>query len=333
MDVWNFLQKQILGMQWLHDLTGDLLARTGLDLSSRLGGSLHFFIYDVIKIAILLCTLIFLISYIQSYFPPDRSRKILGRFRGLGANAAAALLGTVTPFCSCSSIPLFMGFTSAGLPLGVTFSFLISSPMVDLGSLVLLASIFGMKVAVIYVVLGLIIAVAGGTLIQKLKMERYVESFILEAGAIDIASPTLTLSDRLIYAKDQVIRTFRKVFPYVLLGVGIGAVIHNWIPEEFVVKLLGSGNPLGVVIATVAGVPMYADIFGTIPIAEALLRKGAQLGVVLSFMMAVTTLSFPSMVMLGRAIRPKLLVLFAAICTACIIAVGYFFNLISVFLL
>lgn len=333
MDLWNFLQKQLLGMQWLHDLVGTLLTRTGLDLSTRLGGSLHFFLYDVIKITILLCTLIFLISYIQSYFPPERSRKILSRFHGLGANTIAALLGTVTPFCSCSSIPLFMGFTSAGLPLGVTFSFLISSPMVDLGSLVLLASIFGMRIAIIYVVLGLVIAVAGGTLIQRMQMERYVESFILEAGAIDIASPSLSQSDRLIYARDQVARTFRKVFPYVLLGVGIGAVIHNWIPEDWIVRLLGSGNPLGVIIATVAGVPMYADIFGTIPIAEALLAKGAQLGVVLSFMMAVTTLSLPSMVMLGKAIKPRLLGLFAAICTAGIIIVGYCFNFMSAFLL
>ena len=333
MGIWNFLQKQILGMQWLHDLVGNLLSRVGLDVSTRLGGSLHFFLYDIIKITILLCTLIFLISYIQSYFPPERSKKILGRFHGLSANTVAALLGTVTPFCSCSSIPLFMGFTGAGLPLGVTFSFLISSPMVDLGSLVLLASIFGIKIAVIYVILGLIIAVAGGTLIQKLKMEQYVESFILEAGAIDIASPTLSQTDRLVYAKDQVVRTFRKVFPYVVLGVGIGALIHNWIPETFIVTLLGSKNPLGVVIATVAGVPMYADIFGTIPIAEALLAKGAQLGVVLSFMMAVTTLSLPSMVMLGKAIKPKLLMLFAAICTFGIIIVGYCFNLISVFLL
>lgn len=333
MGIWNFLQQQVLGMQWLHDLAGKLLSLTGLDISTRLGGSLHFFLYDVVKITVLLCTLIFLISYIQSYFPPERSKKILGRFRGLQANTVAALLGTVTPFCSCSSIPLFMGFTGAGLPLGVTFSFLISSPMVDLGSLVLLASIFGMKIAVIYVILGLVIAVAGGTLIQKLNMEQYVESFILEASAIDIASPTLSQTDRLVYAKDQVIRTFRKVFPYVVLGVGIGAVIHNWIPETFVVKLLGSKNPLGVVIAAVAGVPMYADIFGTIPIAEALLAKGAQLGVVLSFMMAVTTLSLPSMVMLGKAIKSKLLILFAGICTAGIILVGYCFNLLSVFLL
>lgn len=329
MGIWNFLQKQVLGMGWLHDLVGSLLTRAGLDISTRLGGSLHFFLYDIVKITILLCTLIFLISYIQSYFPPERSKKILSRFHGIGANTVAALLGTVTPFCSCSSIPLFMGFTGAGLPLGVTFSFLISSPMVDLGSLVLLASIFGFKVAVVYVILGLVIAILGGTLIQKMKMERYVESFILRAGAVDIASPDLTQADRLLYAKDQVLSTFRKVFPYILLGVGIGAVIHNWIPEAFVVRLLGRGNPLGVVIATIVGVPMYADIFGTIPIAEALLAKGAQLGVVLSFMMAVTTLSLPSMVMLGKAIKPKLLALFAAICTAGIIVVGCCFNLMS----
>ena len=333
MALWNFLQKQILGMQWLHSLVGNALTGLGLNITTRLGGSLHFFLYDIVKITILLCTLIFLISYIQSYFPPERSKKILGRFHGLGANTMAALLGTVTPFCSCSSIPLFMGFTGAGLPLGVTFSFLISSPMVDLGSLVLLASIFGVKIAVVYVLLGLVIAVLGGTLIQKLKMERYVQPFILEAGSVDITAPTLSQSDRLLYAKDQVLRTFRKVFPYILMGVGIGAVIHNWIPETFVVSLLGSGNPFGVILATIAGVPMYADIFGTIPIAEALLAKGARLGVVLSFMMAVTTLSLPSMVMLGKAIRPKLLALFAGICTVGIILVGYAFNFLSVFLM
>lgn len=333
MALWNFLQKQVFGMQWLHTLVGNGLTLLGLDVGSRLGGSIHFFLYDIVKITILLCALIFLISYIQSYFPPERSKKILGRFHGIGANTMAALLGTVTPFCSCSSIPLFMGFTGAGLPLGVTFSFLISSPMVDLGSLVLLASIFGMKIALVYVLLGLVIAVAGGTLIQKLKMERYIESFILEAGSVDIASPSLSQTDRLVYAKDQVLRTFRKVFPYILIGVGIGAVIHNWIPEAFIVQLLGSGNPFGVILATIAGVPMYGDIFGTIPIAEALLAKGARLGVVLSFMMAVTTLSLPSMVMLGKAIKPRLLGLFAAICTVGIILVGYAFNFLSVFLL
>ena len=333
MGIWDFLQAQVLGMGWLHDLVGSVLTRLGLDISGRIGGSLHFFFYDILKITLLLCSLIFLISYIQSYFPPERSKKILGRFHGIGANTVAALLGTVTPFCSCSSIPLFMGFTGVGLPLGVTFSFLISSPMVDLGSLILLAGIFGLRIAAVYVALGLVIAVLGGTLIQKLRMEAYVEPFILQAGAVDIAAPTLTQADRLLYAKDQVIRTFRKVFPYILLGVGIGAMIHNWIPEDLIVGLLGSGNPLGVVVATAVGVPMYADIFGTVPIAEALLAKGAQLGVVLSFMMAVTTLSLPSMVMLGKAIRPKLLTLFAAICTAGIILVGYVFNLLSMFLI
>lgn len=333
MDLWNFLQKQVLGMQWLHDLVGRALTGMGLDISTRMGGSLHFFLYDIVKITLLLCSLIFLISYIQSYFPPERSKKILGRFHGLGANTAAALLGTVTPFCSCSSIPLFMGFTGAGLPLGVTFSFLISSPMVDLGSLVLLASIFGIRIAVIYILLGLIIAVTGGALIQSMKMESYVEGFIYQAGTVDIAAPELTQADRLVYAKDQVVRTFRKVSPYILLGVGIGAAIHNWIPEEWIISLLGQKNPLGVVIATLAGVPMYADIFSTIPIAEVLLSKGAQLGVALSFMMAVTTLSLPSMVMLGKAIKPKLLRVFVAICTAGIILVGYCFNLLSALLI
>ena len=313
-------------MKWLNELIGSLLGAIGLDTANRWTGSLQFFLYDVIKITFLLCTLIFFISYIQSFFPPERSKKILGRFRGLGANIVAALLGTVTPFCSCSSIPLFIGFTSAGLPVGVTFSFLISSPMVDLGSLVLLMSIFGAKVAVIYVVFGLVIAVLGGTLIEKLRMERYVESFILTAGSVDIESPDLTVKDRLIYAKEQMINTIKKVFPYVLIGVGIGAIIHNWIPQEWVVTVLGNKNPFGVVLATLIGVPMYADIFGTIPIAEALFTKGAQLGSVLSFMMAVTTLSLPSMIMLRKAVKPKLLALFIAICTVGIILVGYLFN-------
>ncbi|HOD02077.1 MAG TPA: permease, partial [Clostridiales bacterium] len=292
-------------------------------------GCIQFFVYDVTKIVVLLCVLIFFISYIQSYFPPERSKKILGRFHGIGANSAAALLGTVTPFCSCSSIPLFIGFTSAGLPLGVTFSFLISSPMVDLGSLVLLMSIFGAKVAVLYVIFGLIIAVVGGTIIEKIHMEKHVESFILTAGSVDIESPDLTRRDRLIYAKEQTLSTFKKVFPYILIGVGIGAIIHNWIPEEWIVSLLGSKNPFGVILATVVGIPMYADIFGIIPIAEALLAKGAQLGTVLSFMMGVTTLSLPSLIMLRKAIKPKLLALFIAICAAGIIIVGYLFNAIQ----
>ena len=323
----KFITDQILGMKWLNTLIGNLLGTLGLDATSRIGGSIQFFLYDVIKITVLLCVLIYLISYIQSYFPPERSKKIMGRFHGIWANCIAALLGTVTPFCSCSSIPLFIGFTSAGLPLGVTFSFLISSPMVDLGSLVLLMSIFGAKVAILYVVLGLVIAVAGGTLIEKLHMENQVEEFIRRASAVDIASPTLTQKERLVYAKDQVTETFKKVFPYILIGVGIGAVIHNWIPESWVVAVLGSHNPFGVILATIIGIPMYADIFGTIPIAEALLGKGAQLGTVRAFMMGVTTLSLPSMIMLRKAVKPKLLGVFIAICAAGIIVVGYLFNL------
>lgn len=324
--VWLFIQDQILGMKWLNALIGNLVSALGLDTASHWGGSIQFFIYDVIKITILLCTLIFIISYIQSYFPPERSKRILGRFHGIGANIIAALLGTVTPFCSCSSIPLFIGFTSAGLPLGVTFSFLISSPMVDLGSLVLLMSIFGAKIAVWYVVLGLVIAVAGGTLIEKLHMERYVEEFIRNASSVDLESPTLTKRDRVIFAKDQVVSTFKKVFPYILVGVGIGAIIHNWIPESWIQTVLGSNNPFGVFLAVLVGVPMYADIFGTIPVAEALLAKGAQLGTILSFMMAVTTLSLPSIIMLRKAVKPKLLALFITICSVGIILVGYLFN-------
>lgn len=327
MDVWNLLQDEILGMKWLNRLLGDGLSRLGLDVTGRLGGSVQFFLYDVLKITVLLCCLIFVISYIQSYFPPERSKKILGRFHGIGANLISALLGTVTPFCSCSSIPLFIGFTSAGLPLGVTFSFLISSPMVDLGSLVLLMSIFGAKVAVIYVLVGLAIAVAGGTIIEKLHMEKHVERFIFTAGSVDLASLTLTRAERVRYAREQVAATFKKVFPYILAGVGIGAVIHNWIPERWVEAVLGSGNPLGVILATLVGIPMYADIFGTIPVAEALLAKGAQLGTILSFMMAVTTLSLPSLIMLRKAVKPKLLALFTGVCTAGIILVGYLFNL------
>ncbi|MDD6156497.1 MAG: permease [Lachnospiraceae bacterium] len=331
--MWTMIQDQILGMKWLHALIGNMLQTLGLDVTGKLGGTIHFFIYDVIKIVLLLCTLIFLISYIQSYFPPERTRKILGRFHGMGANIIAALLGTVTPFCSCSSIPLFIGFTGAGLPLGVTFSFLISSPMVDLGSLVLLMSIFGGKVAIVYVVLGLVIAVGGGTLIEKMHLENQVEDFIRNAKSIEIPQEELKVKDRMKYSADQVAGTFKKVFPYILVGVGIGAFIHNWIPEDLVVRFLGNGNPFGVIFATIAGVPMYADIFGCIPIAEALLAKGAKLGVVLSFMMGVTTLSLPSMIMLKKAIKPKLLGVFIGICTVGIMLVGYLFNAIQYFVI
>ncbi len=327
--MWAFIQNEVLGMAWLNRLINTGLSALGLDTGSRLGGSILFFLYDCVKIMLLLGVLIFAISYIQSFFPPERSKKILGRFHGVGANCVAALLGTVTPFCSCSSIPLFIGFTSAGLPLGVTFSFLISSPMVDLGSLALLMSIFGWRVAIVYVVQGLVIAVAGGSLIERLHMDDEVEAYIRSGKNIDLPQQEFHVRDRLKYAWEQVSSTAKKVFPYVLIGVGIGAVIHNWIPEDWVIRALGGSNPFGVVIATLVGVPMYADIFGTIPIAEALLAKGALLGVVLSFMMGVTTLSLPSMVMLRKAVKPKLLGVFISICAAGIILVGYFFNAIQ----
>lgn len=331
--VWEFFQNEVLGMKWLNRLIGNALEAMGLDTGQRLGGSIQFFIYDFIKIMVLLGCLILIISYIQSYFPPERTKKILGGMKGIGANVVAALLGTVTPFCSCSSIPLFIGFTSAGLPLGVTFSFLISSPMVDLGSLVLLMSIFGWKVAVVYVLVGLLIAVAGGTLIEKMHLEDQVQEFIRNGKSIDLPVEKITKTDRLKYAWEQVVSTAKKVVPYVVLGIAVGAVIHNWIPEKWIVSILGTGNPFGVVIATVAGIPMYADIFGCIPIAEALLAKGARLGVVLSFMMGVTTLSLPSIIILKKAVKPKLLGIFVAICTIGIIVVGYFFNQIQYLLI
>lgn len=324
--IWSILQDQILGMKWLNEVIGSSLSAIGLDIESKLGLSIQFFIYDTIKITILLCVLIYLISYIQSYFPPERSKKILGRFHGIGSNIMAALLGTVTPFCSCSSIPLFIGFTSAGLPLGVTFSFLISSPMVDLGSLVLLMSIFGTKVAIVYVLVGLMIAVIGGTIIEKLHMEKYVEQYIKTAGSVDIETMDLSKKDRFKFAWEQVVATFKKVFPYILIGVGIGALIHNWVPQEWIESALGSDNPFSVILATLVGIPMYADIFGTIPVAEALFAKGAQLGAILAFMMAVTTLSLPSLIMLRKAVKLKLLILFISICTVGIIIVGYLFN-------
>lgn len=332
-NIWLFFQNEVLGMQWLNRLIGLGLEKAGLDSTNPFKGTLQFFLYDTFKILVLLTVLIFIISYIQSYFPPERAKRILGGFKGLGANCIAALLGTLTPFCSCSSIPLFMGFTGAGLPLGVTFSFLISSPMVDLGSLVLLMSIFGWKVAITYVILGLVIAVAGGSLIEKLRLEDQIEDFIRKGTSVSLEEEKLSVKERIKFAGEKVLETLKKVILYILIGVGIGAFIHNWIPEDFIVSVLGSGNPLGVVLATLCGVPMYADIFGTIPIAEALLAKGALLGVVLSFMMAVTTLSLPSIIMLRKAVKPKLLGIFVGICTLGIIIVGYFFNALQTLLI
>ncbi|MBO8458299.1 MAG: permease [Spirochaetes bacterium] len=332
-NIWLFFQNEVLVMQWLNRLIGLGLEKAGLDSTNPFKGTLQFFLYDTVKILVLLTVLIFIISYIQSYFPPERAKRILGGFKGLGANCIAALLGTVTPFCSCSSIPLFMGFTGAGLPLGVTFSFLISSPMVDLGSLVLLMSIFGWKVAITYVILGLVIAVVGGSLIEKLRLEDQIEDFIRKGTSVSLEEEKLSVKERIKFAGEKVLETLKKVILYILIGVGIGAFIHNWIPEDFIVSVLGSGNPLGVVLATLCGVPMYADIFGTIPIAEALLAKGALLGVVLSFMMAVTTLSLPSIIMLRKVVKPKLLGIFVGICTLGIIIVGYFFNAVQTLLI
>lgn len=321
-----FFQNQILGMHWLKELIQNLLELTGISAQSIVGGMLNFFFYDLIKIFILLSVLIFGISYIQSYFPPERSKKLLGRFRGLKGNVIGALLGTVTPFCSCSSIPIFMGFTSAGLPLGVTFSFLISSPMVDLGSLALLMSIFGGKIALAYVIVGLIVAVVGGSLIEKLHLEQEVEDYIRQAASMDAELPELTVKDRLEYAKEQMKSTIRKVAPYIFAGVAIGAMIHNLIPEAWIEQILGGKHFYSVPLAVLVGIPMYADIFGTIPVAESLLMKGAGLGTILAFMMAVTTLSLPSLVMLSKAVKRKLLLIFTGIVTVGIILVGYLFN-------
>lgn len=332
-DIWTFIQTEILGMQWLNCLIGSGLELLGLDIESRIGGSVHFFIYDVIKIMILLMLLIYMIGFIQSYFPPDRTKKIIGRYKGIVANSIATLMGTVTPFCSCASIPIFIGFTNAGLPLGVTFSFLISSPMVDIGSLILLMSIFGWKIAVVYVFLGLVIAVVGGTLIEKLHMEDQIILDVPKESMVELLAEGMTLKERLFYAWERVYYTVKKVFPYVLIGVGIGAIIHNWIPEAWIIQSLGTGNPFGVIVATIIGAPMYADIFGCIPIAQALLEKGALLGVVLSFMMAVTTLSLPSIIMLKKVLKTKLLAIFIAICVAGIIIVGYAFNILQMWLL
>ena len=328
----EFIQDEVLRMTWLSRLLRLALEKLGLNVDSRIGGSLHFFLYDCVKITIYLCVLIFFISYLQSFFPPERTKKILGKFRGLSANLVAALLGTVTPFCSCSSIPIFMGFTAAGLPLGVSFSFLISSPMVDLGSLVLLSGIFGIRIAFVYVLLGLCLAVLGGAVIEHLGMENEVEDILRGVSAVEQDIPTLSFKERLSYAKEQVKMTFRKVFPYILLGVGIGSFIHNWIPKAWVLSLLGARNPFGVILATLVGIPMYADIFGTIPIAESLLMKGAELGTVLSFMMGVTTLSLPSMIMLRKVIKPKLLGIFIGICVVGIILIGYLFNALQMVL-
>jgi hypothetical protein len=327
MAIFSWLNSQLLKMEWLYRLVELFVENVlGMDINERIGGSVHFFIYDVVKIFILLSFLIFTISYIQSFFPPERTRKILGRYNGITANILGALLGTVTPFCSCSSIPLFIGFTSAGLPIGVTFSFLISSPLVDLASVLLLASIFNWRIAIAYVVVGLILAVIGGSIISMAKLEKYVEPFVFGNQMANGEQEDLTRRDRLIFAKDQVLDIINKVWLYILIGVGIGALIHNWIPESVISAILGQDKWYSVVLATFVGIPMYADIFGTLPIAEALVTKGVGIGTALSFMMAVTALSLPSMILLKKVVKTKLLVIFAGIVTVGILIIGYGFN-------
>ncbi|MGB7606221.1 MAG: permease [Lutisporaceae bacterium] len=332
--IFSWLNEQLLKMTWLSELVRLLVEKVfGLSMQTRLGGSIHFFIYDTIKIFILLSALIFMISYIQSYFPPERTKKLLGGIKGIKGNILGALLGTITPFCSCSSIPIFIGFTSAGLPLGVTFSFLISSPLVDLASMLILTSFFGIKIAIAYVVVGLILAVAGGTIIDKLGLEKYVEGYVKEIENVDLEPVEMTRKDRLSYSKDQVKDIIKKVWLYVLIGVGIGAAIHNWIPQSVVENVIGVNNPFAVILATAIGIPMYADIFGTIPIAEALFAKGVGVGTVLSFMMAVTALSLPSMILLSKVVKPKLLGIFISIVAIGILIIGYLFNAISFILI
>lgn len=330
----SWINDQLLKMEWLYKSVEYLVESIfGLSINDPFGGSLHFFIYDVIKIFILLSTLIFVISYIQSYFPPERTRSILGNIKGIKGNVVGALLGTVTPFCSCSSIPLFIGFTSAGLPIGVTFSFLISSPLVDLASVVLLASIFNWRIAIAYVVVGLILAVVGGTLISALNLEKYVEPFVFSGKTAMAQASAMERKDRVYFAKDQVMEIIRKVWLYIIAGVAIGAGIHNWIPESWIIAVLGTDKWFAVPLATFLGIPMYADIFGTLPIAEALVYKGVGLGTALSFMMAVTALSLPSLIMLKKVVKSELLAIFAGIVTVGILIIGFLFNHLSLLML
>lgn len=328
MNIFGWMNDQLLRMQWLSDLVAAGVQAAGLDPASRIGGSVHFFIYDVVKIFTLLSVLIFAISYVQSFYPPERTRRILGGRSGLWANTLAALLGTITPFCSCSSIPIFIGFTAAGLPLAITFSFLISSPLVDLASVILLASIFNWPIALAYVGVGLVVAVVGGTLIGRAGMEDKVAEFVLSVP-VEESEQAMTRAERLGYAREQVAEIVHRVWPYVLIGVGIGAGIHNWAPADMITALLGQDNWWSVPVATLVGMPMYADIFGTLPIAEALVGKGVGLGTVLAFMMAVTALSLPSIIMLKRVVEMPLLLLFLGVVTGGILSIGFLFNAIT----
>lgn len=315
----------LLKMQGLSEAVAQFLLSVGLSSSNAWFAVVHFFLYDTIKISLLLYFFVFLVSWLQSYFPPERTRSILLRHRGWRANTLAALLGTITPFCSCSSIPLFMGFTRAGLPRGVTFSFLISSPMVDLGALLILISVFNLKIAMAYVVMGLISAVVGGQLIEKFNPQTSA------APSTSLSSTVLeqSISARARFAFTMAGQVFRNVFLFVVIGVGLGAFIHNVVPTDWVLHWLGADNAYSVLTATLIGVPMYADIFGVIPVAQALLAKGAPVGTVVAFMMAVTTLSAPSLILLHRVISQRVLWTFVGVCTLTIVFNGFILNAAS----
>jgi uncharacterized membrane protein YraQ (UPF0718 family) len=315
---------------WLENLITLLVEGVfGLDVHSKLGSSVHFFFYDVIKIIILLGIMIFAISYIRSYFSPEKTKKILSKFKGIKGNFIASLLGIVTPFCSCSSVPLFIGFVEGGVPLGLTFSFLITSPIVNEAAFTILLASFGWKLAVVYVVTGVIVGVFGGALIGKLKMEKYVEGYVYEMKSADVVIEEMTQKDRLHFALDNMKDILKRIWIYLLIGIGIGAAIHGWVPEDFLSKYAGPDNPFAVIVGVIAGIPHFSNAMGTIPIAQALIGKGVGIGTALSFMMAVTALSLPEMILLRKVIKPKLIGVFVVIVGVGIILTGYLFNLIG----
>ncbi len=324
----TWFNDQFLKMQWLYDGVEWLVVNVfGLSLNDRIGASIHFFIYDVIKIYILLVVIVYGISYIQSYFPPERTREALKNVKGLFGNFLGALFGTLTPFCSCSSIPLFIGFTNAGLPLGVTFSFLICSPLVDIASVLLISSFFGVRIAMIYVLTGMTLAIVGGWVIGSLKMEKHVEPFVYNNVMVQLDEQKLTRKERHQFSVEQALDIFKKTWVYVIVGVAIGAAIHNWIPEQWILLVLGQDKWYSVLLATAVGIPMYASLFGTLPIATALVAKGVGIGTVLAFMMSVTVLSLPSIIMLKNVVKTKLLILFVTYVSLGILLIGYVFNI------
>lgn len=317
----------IFNFGWLYDLIKILVEDVfGLQMGTMLGESVHFFFYDVIKIIILLSLMIFLVTYIRSYFPLEKTKGIIEKHGGVSAHIMASLLGIVTPFCSCSSIPLFIGFVEAGIPIGVTFSFLITSPIVNEAAFAVLLGSFGWKIAAIYVVTGVVVGVVGGLIIRMLKMEKEVEGYVYEIKTGKAVVENLSQKERVDFAFSHVLEIVKKIWIFLLIGIGIGALIHGWAPAEILSKYAGRDNPIAVVVAVVFGIPLYSNALGTIPIAEALINKGVGIGTALSFMMAVTALSLPEMVLLRKVIKPKLIAAFVVITGIAIIIVGYLFN-------